>query len=393
MFATQPIHAKAQNQGGAAEYIGRPEPCSRISVVHVIDSLDVGGTETQMVEVVRRLDPRLYQVTVVCLRAGGPLTATLEEKGIPIIEFAKHRSMLSLRSSYQLLRLAWFLRRERVRVVHSHDLWANLMAVPAAWIAQTPVVISSQRNLAHLPWYTPLRRKVMSLIYRLSTHVIANSEAVRELLVEKFGVPSRQVHVFRNAVDFDRFNHQSNRPNDIDKMSNRETKFILNVANMNTEMKGHGLLIQAARTVCSVSPRVRFLFVGDGPLRSRLESQVQELQLQDHVFFLGRRKDVPQILSRSDLFVFPSLAEGLPNAILEAGASGLPIIATPVGGIPEIIIHNVTGLLVPPGDSQALAESILWVLKNPELASDLSRACQRRVLTEFSFDKLLENLN
>lgn len=371
--------------------LGAPADPER-RVLHIVDSLDVGGTETQMVQVVRRLRMRGYQVTVACLRAGGPLTQLLQEKGVRIVEFRKHRTLLSLKSIYQLLRLAWFLRRQKIDVLHAHDLWSNLMGVPAAWIARTPVILASQRNLAHLPWYTPFRRNVVRFIYRLSTAVIANSEAVRKLLIEEFRVPDGRVHVLRNGVDFDRY---SSRPGDrrkIDGSLTRETKLILNVANMNSHVKGHAVLIEAARTVCSHVPQAKFVLVGDGPLRPGLERQAQECGLKDNVLFLGRRDDVAEILSCADLFAFPSFVEGLPNSILEAGAYGLPVVATPVGGIPEIISDGVTGLLVTPRDPNTLAESILRVLKNPDLAARLSRACRARVQEQFSFDRLINDL-
>lgn len=361
-------------------------------VLHIVDSLDVGGTETQMVQVVRLLSTRGYQVIVACLRAGGPLTQLLQEKGVRIIEFRKYRTLLTPQSVYQLFRLAWFLRREKIDVLHAHDLWSNLMGVPAAWIARTPVILASQRNLAHLPWYTPLRRKVIRLLFRLSTAVIANSEAVRKLLIEEFGVPVGRVHVLRNGVDLDRF---TSSPGDRRKISGNltpEGKLILNVANMNSEVKGHAVLIEAARTVCSLVPEAKFVLVGDGPLRPGLERRAQECGLRESVLFLGRRDDVAEILSCADLFAFPSFVEGLPNSVLEAGAYGLPVVATPVGGIPEIISDGVTGLLVRPRDAQALAESILKVLKDPNLASRLSRACRARVHEQFSFDKLLNDV-
>src|SRR6266853_323311 len=392
MYTNSQIQDRLEEQRGPGEHLPSPSTGSAVGVVHVVDSLDIGGTETQMVQVARRLDPHFYHVTVACLRSGGPLTEALREKGIRIVEFPKHRTMVSFQAVYQLFRLAWFLRREKIRVVHSHDLWANLMGVPAAWIARTPIILSSQRNLAHLSWYTTFRRKVIRVIYRLSTGVIANSEAVKNLLVRDFRIPIGRVHVLHNGVDSDRFRRNPGDRRKIHGGLEPETKLIVHVANMNSEVKGHAIVIAAARTVCASMPQAKFVLIGDGPLRSGLERQVRELQLQDRVLFLGSRKDVPEILSAGDLFVFPSFAEGLPNSVLEAGASGLPIVATPVGGIPDIIIHGVTGWLVPPRDAPALAESILQVLSNPDLARSLSRACQDRVRTEFSFGRLIEGL-
>ncbi|MGB8522182.1 MAG: glycosyltransferase [Candidatus Acidiferrales bacterium] len=362
-------------------------------VLHVIDSLDVGGTESQMVQVVLRLDPRFYDVTVATLRAGGPLTKVLEGAGIRIIEFPKRRTMLSVQAAYQLIRMAWFIRREKIDVVHAHDLWANLMAVPAAWLAKAPVIISSQRNLATLSWYTPSRKKVIQRIHRMATRVITNSEAGREFVIKEFEIPPKQVHVLHNGVNSERFCRiESDRRKSFPALKSN-AKLIINVANMNREVKGHTVLIEAARTICDAIPEVVFVLIGDGPLRPRLEEIVQSHGLADHFLFMGHREDLPDILSCGDLFVLPSLAEGLPNSVLEASAVGLPVVATSVGGIPEIIDDSVTGLLVPPRNPQALAKAIVQILKNPQFAAILARAGQERVRTAFSFEQALARLN
>jgi glycosyltransferase involved in cell wall biosynthesis len=363
-----------------------------IKVLHVVESLDVGGTETQMVQIAQHLDPRVYHVTVACLHSGGPLTEPLQAAGIEILEFPKRVTFVSFQAIYQLLRLARYIRHEKIQVVHAHHLPANLMAVPAAWLAGAPVILSSLRNLAHLPWYTPFRRKVVRLIYRLSTGVIANSEAVRQLLVTEFQVPPSHVHLLYNGVDYGRFAQCRGDRQKLHPSLQPGTKLILNLANMNSEVKGHAILIEAARAVCAAIPDARFALVGDGALRSNLEQRVKALGLEQRILFLGRRKDVPEILSCGDLFVLPSLAEGLPNSVLEAMSAGLPVVATAVGGIPEIIEDGVSGLLAPPNDSQAITEAILRALRDPALAAKLARAGQARARSEFSFDRVLTDL-
>jgi glycosyltransferase involved in cell wall biosynthesis len=223
--------------------------------------------------------------------------------------------------------------------------------------------------------------------------VIANSLAVRELLLEKFCVPADKVHVLHNGVDFDRFDGVARDRQKIDSRLSERTKLVVHIGNMNSEVKGQAVLIEAARTVCAAIPETRFALVGDGPLRAAYEQRVKELELEDRVLFLGHRKDIAEILACGDLFAFPSFAEGMPNSVLEAGATGLPIVATPVGGIPEIVTHERTGLLVPPRDAEALAGAILRVLQDPDLASRLSRTCQTQVRTQFSFDRLIRDLS
>jgi len=361
-------------------------------VLHVIDNLEVGGTETQMVQMAQRLASSVDLMTVATLRAGGPLTDQLKDAGIQIIEFPKRRTMLSFQAAYQLIRMAWFIRREKIDVVHAHDLWANLMAIPAARLARAPVVISSQRNLATLWWYTPLRKRFIRYVHLLANHVVVNSMAVKRLMENEFRIPAERLRVLNNGVDFERFSKSGIDRQTLFPTIGLNSKLIVNVANMNTEVKGHAVLIEAAKEICAGSSDVYFALIGDGPLRPHLESRVREIGLQDCFRFLGRRRDIPEILSCADLFVLPSFAEGLPNSVLEAAAAGLPVIATQVGGIPEIIEHGASGLLVPPGDKQALVAAVRQFLKDPPFAARLGRAGQQRVRSRFSFDSVIAQL-
>ncbi len=387
----QEIVTGEQSPAGSCGFGIRPLRVTK--VLHVVECLDVGGTETQMVQVAQRLDPRTYHVKVASLRAGGPLTAPLQAAGIQILEFPKCVTFVSFQAVYQLLRLAWYIRREKIDVVHAHHLGANLMAVPAAWLAGAPVILSSLRNLAHLPWYTPFRRRVIRLIYRLSTGVIANSEAVKQLLVTEFRVPPGRVHVLYNGVDYRRFSQSRGDRQKLRPDLGPEAKLIVNVANMHMGIKGHADLIEAARTVCASVPQAKFVLVGDGEERPRLQEQVRKAGLDAVFLFLGQRKDIPEVLSCCDLFVLASHAEGLPNALLEAMAAGLPVVATRVGGVPEIIENGISGLLVPPGNHAALAEAILCALQDSRLTASLARAGQERVRKQFSLNRLLEDLN
>src|SRR6266704_6305238 len=169
----------------ALSRLKRPSDNGGARVLYLIDTLNVGGTETQMVQAALRLHSPSHHVTVGCLCSKGPLLEPLQQAGIPVVEFRKKKTLLSVNGVHQLMRLALFLRRGQFHVIHAHDLWANLLGVPAGWLARTPVIISSRRYLAALEWYTFWQNKAIRTIYRLSTHVIVNSASVRQLLVER----------------------------------------------------------------------------------------------------------------------------------------------------------------------------------------------------------------
>jgi L-malate glycosyltransferase len=362
-----------------------------ISVLYVIDSLNVGGTENQVMHMSLRLPPDRYRLTVCCLKAEGPLLEPLKQAGIRIVEFSPGSSLISMSGALQLLRLACFVRRERFQIVHAHDLWSNLMGVPAALIARTPVIISSQRNLAHLSWYSTWRKPVITALQRASEFVIANSSAICDML-EKDGLHRNNIRLIYNGVDFDRFAFTQADKRKLFPGLDNGRKLIAVIANMHSEVKGHSYLIDAAQGICQIFPETLFVLIGDGALRPELEQRVGGLGLKDNFLFLGSRRDVPELLCCCDLFVLPSTAEGLPNAVLEAMAAGLPVVATRVGGTGEIIEDGISGFLVEPKSSSALTEVIVRVLRNPEMAIRLALTGQERVRVKFSFDRVLEEL-
>src|SRR6266566_5548344 len=376
----------------ALSRLKRPSDNGGARVLYLVTSLDVGGTETQLTQVAVRLHSTSHHVTVGCLRAEGPFLEVLQRAGIPVVEFRKKGTLFSANGVYQLLRLSIFLRRGQFDVVHAHDLWANLLGVPAAWLARTPIIISSRRYLADLDWYTPWRNKIIRTIYRLSTHVIVNSASVRQLLVERDRLPAEKIHVIYNGVDVDRFAGVRGDREGLLGSFGSGSKLIAVVANMYSRVKGHACLIEAASIVCRAVPSAKFVLIGDGAERPKLEQQVRQAGLEENFLFLGCRQDVPELLACCDVSVLPSEAEAMPNSVLESMAAGLPVVPTGVGGPPNIIVDGVDGLLVPPQDSQALAQAMLHILQDADFARRLSRSGQEKMQTHFGFDRLIAEL-
>jgi glycosyltransferase involved in cell wall biosynthesis len=362
-------------------------------VFHMTNSLEMGGSEHQMVEVASRQKAHGYHVVVGCLSSKGPLIEVLRRAGISVIEFNPQGGLLRPRGIFQALRLTWFFVRHSFDVVQTHDLYSTLLGVPAARLARVPVILSCRRDLSQWWWYTPRRRKFLRHIQKHSSYVIANSQAVRDFLVEKDGFDSKLIRVIRNGVDLERFTNVRSDRQKLFPNLGAESQLIAVVANMNVETKGHTDLIRAATEVSREFPYAKFLLVGDGAERHRLELMVSESGLSKTILFLGRRNDVPNLLACCDLFVLASWAEGLPNAVLEAMATGLPVVATRVGGTPEIIDDRVSGLLVSPRDSHALAAAISQLLGNEKFAKGLGRSAQERARAQFGFDRLLVELD
>jgi glycosyltransferase involved in cell wall biosynthesis len=361
-------------------------------VFYLVDSLNVGGTETQAVELARRIPEAGYDVTLGCLRIQGPLLDRLQGSAVAVREFHPRGGIDTPAGLYQLLRLSWFLRRGKFDVVHTHDLWSNLLGIPAARLAGVPAIVSSRRDLAHFAWYQGKRRAWLRRIQNLSGAVLANATPVRDALIAEDGFSPEKLRVIHNGVDIDKF-HRSGVSRERLFPGVGDGKLIVLVGNMHTDVKGHPWLIASSPQVIREFPSTRFVLAGDGEQRAHFEQQVADLGLQESFLFLGRRADIPEILACCDIAVLPSRAEGLPNAVLEYMAAGLPTIVSRVGGNAELVEHGVTGLLIPPNDSSGLSAALLKLLRDPRLAREMAQNGRESVTRNFSFEKLVREVD
>ena len=363
----------------------------RRKVFHLVDSLNVGGTETQAVELALRM-PTSYSITLGCLSARGPLLDRLKGSTVRIEEFHPKGGLDSIGGCYEMLRLAAYLRRERFEVVHCHDLWSNLMGVPAARMARIPAIISSQRDLSHFDWYRGAKRTILRKIQGMSSVLLANATPIRDALVRDDGFPASKLRVLHNGVDTSKFQRGVRDRERLFPGVGRG-KLVALVGNMHSDVKGHPWLIMAAPAVLKEFPETRFVFAGDGEARPSFERQVEALGIGDAFRFLGSRNDVPDILASCDIAALPSKAEGLPNAVLEYMAAGLPTIVSRVGGNPELVEDGVTGLVVPPQDSDALRDALLRLLRDEELATRIAANGRRMATQHFSFERLVREVD
>lgn len=362
-----------------------------IQILLLIQSLELGGSENQCVETALRLSAEGYSVGIGCFSDAGPLKSRAAQAGIAVIKFPVKR-LLRPMTIWQMLRFFAFLRKNKVHVVHTNDLYTNLFAVPIARLASVPVVLSSQRDLSHWWWYTPLRRKILRKIQGLSTWLVVNSKAIRADLIAKDGFNADKIRVVYNGIDAQRFTAvQPIARQQLPGVASRD-RLIVMVANMHLRVKGHSDLISAARTVCSQHPDARFILIGDGEMRLELQKQARSMGLEEVVRFIGHRTDVPEILAACDIGVLASTAEGMPNAVLEYMAVGLATVATSVGGVPEIIEDEINGLLVPAKNPAALSKAICRLIEDVELRKRLGEAARDSVVEKFGLVNVVRNL-
>ena len=367
--------------------VERKTSVAKRKIFYLVDSLNIGGTETQAVELARRMDPKTYDVTLACLRKEGPLLDLLNGSAVNVVEFRPKGGIDSPRGLYQLARMVAYLRRGKFDVLHAHDLWSNMMGVVAGKLAGVPVVITSQRDLSHGDWYQGSRKKWLRRAQNASSAVVTNARMIREGLVSQEGLAADKVRVIYNGVDLERFvTSPSMRARIFSGME--RAKLIVLVGNMHTDVKGQPTLIAAASEIVSRFPQARFVLVGDGDKRREFEAGAHAAGVAASFMFLGRRNDVADILAACDIAVLPSAAEGMPNAVLEYMAAGLPVVASAVGGNLEVIADGGTGLLVPPGNATALAQAVSRLLGDEVLALRLARTGRELVQQRFSFERL-----
>ncbi len=246
--------------------------------------------------------------------------------------------------------------------MHTCELYANIFGLPAAALAGVDVRIGNRRELI-TPDKTRGQLRCQRLAYATAHVVIANSTAAAAQL-RREGVPASKIRIVSNGVDCAAFAPA--------RLPGRPIRRVVTVANLRPE-KGHDTLISAAAIVAGQRPDTEFLVVGGGPLDAVLRREVERTGLGRQVHFLGERSDVPALLASSDLFLLPSRSEASPNGVLEAMAAGLPIVASRVGGIPELVESGVDGLLVEADQPAELAAAVLDLMARPDFAGDARR--------------------
>ncbi len=346
--------------------------------MHVIATLDRAGAEGTLVRLCLRLNRAEFEPSVCCLTRGGDYESELRAANVPV-------SLLGKKGRYEisiLWRLRALMREVRPEIVHTWLFTANSWGRSAAWLAGVPIILGSERAVDR--WKRPVDRMADRRLAAVSAAVIANCEAVKQYCVDVIGIPADRMRVICNGMDLSRFDAAFVRA-----LREGVRLRVGTVARLEPQ-KGISYLLDAMDLLRSSGVDAELWIVGDGPDRPALDAAVQSSQrLSECVRFLGRRDDVPALLGQIDLFVMPSLWEGLPNAVMEAMAARLPVVATNVDGTPELVIDGETGLLVPPRSAEALADAIAKLLADGALRLRMGQAGRQRVEQQFTEDRMI----
>ena len=340
-----------------------------IRVGYCIDSFDIGGTELNAVRTVEALDRRRFEVTVFHLHETGPLRARYEALGLQLLHLPVG-PLYTPRTAVQGVRFLRLLRREGIEVVHTHDLYTNIFAAPWARLAGCRVIASRR-------WFDATPRAGLIPLnrwsYRCAHRVIANSALGVKLLTDKERVPAQRVLELPNFLEERAF---SRVPVEVRSTRQRnwgvpQGAFVVGMVARLAPVKNHAMALRALQRL---EEDVHLVLIGAGPSRRELEDLARELRVDRRVHFTGQLVEAENLHQFFDVSVLCSRSEGFPNVVIEALAAGCPVVATPVGGVPEVIVDRQTGMLVPIDQPEALAASVQELRRDAALRRRLSEA-------------------
>jgi len=356
----------------------------KLNVLQFLTLLAIGGTERQVLNLVQGLDTTRFDVEVACLKRWGALLPEMEATGVPITEY-KTTSLYNHVAAWNQMKFLRHLRKRKVDIVHTYGFYSNVFALAPARLAGAAAVLASIRDTGE--HQTPMQKRIEKLFCRMADCIVTNAEAVRNRLIDE-GYDAAKIVVIHNGIELTRYNRKPAELGLHRELGVASTTPLVAVFARLNDLKGVEYFLRAAAGLIQHFKNVRFLIVGDGASRPELERYTKQLGLSEHVVFLGFRLDVPTLLSEVSVSVLPTLSEGLSNSLLEAMAASVPVVATSVGGNPEVVENGVTGLLVPPRDADALGQAIGQLLEQPSLATRFGLAGRERVAKKFALEHM-----
>jgi len=352
-------------------------------LAHFVYSMQIGGLEELVLNLVRKTDPEKYRLSVVVLREDGPLSKEIEKLGIPV-----HRMKGGEGFSWSLIRqVSALIRRQEIDLIHTHDLGPFIYGGLAMFLNRNRNVFHTEHS--YLSQDSPRLRLFEKWLSRWARLIIADSDDVARVLIEQQKISSDKVVTILNGIDVQRFAAADPKPFRRELGIDRRALLLGTVGRL-VPVKNQSLLLRAFARLRKKEKTAHLVIVGDGPERTVLQQETSQLRLERWVHFTGSRRDIPQILAAMDLFALPSLSEGLSLTLLEAMAAGKPVVATRVGGNPEVIEDGRNGLLVTSDDVDELAAALQTLAsKRRTMAARMAQQGRQTVAEKFSLDAMV----
>ncbi|MBD3232006.1 glycosyltransferase [Candidatus Dependentiae bacterium] len=362
----------------------------RYKIAHLQVLPIMSGVQKAMVDLISRLDKEKYIVTVIC-QSKGELTEVLESMHIPVILVPSLKREINLFYDFKaLITLVKIFRKNRFDIVHTHSSKPGFLGRIAGKIANIGHVIHTVQGFAFHEFSNKLSVLIFTMLEKiagkLSDKIIIVNDQDFQYAVEKRIAPLERLVKIGNGIDINEYKLKFNIDEKRDELHIYNQKRVIGSVGRLWQQKDPKVFVNAMPRVIKKFPNTCFLLIGDGPLQSELQSLTRKLNIERHVKFLGWRKDVNEILQVMDIFVQTSLWEGLSISILEAMASGKPVITTNVKGNNELVIDGDNGFLIKPGDAEMLAERIITLLENKELSLYFGKRNREKICKDYNID-------
>jgi glycosyltransferase involved in cell wall biosynthesis len=369
---------------------------ARTKILHIHTLPIISGSGIHTLITMQELKNNGYDVEFACA-PGGALVEEVAKSNItfrPIRHFVEEIDIFS--DVMALSELVLLMRRQRYDIVHTHNSKAGFIGRLAAKIAGVPIIVHTIHGFAFHEYERPPRRILFVFLERIAARfadrLITVSTPLKEWGLElKIGEEEKYV-VIPDGIEMERFEVRIDFQKQRQELGIAPNDLVVGMVAKLWEGKGHCTLIDATPQIIQEVPNVKFIFVGDGYLRQDLEKLGLAKGMNDYIIFAGFRKDIPEITAIFDIAVLASFFEGLGRVLLEAMALGKPVVATNVGGIPEVVQDGLNGFLVPPGDSQALARAIIRLLKDEQLRRKMGDEARKMIDERFSAEKMVEEI-
>ncbi|CAN2048487.1 Glycosyltransferase family 4 protein [Candidatus Magnetomoraceae bacterium gMMP-1] len=371
-----------------------------IPVLNIITRMIIGGAQETPMLTADLIDKSQWAMDILSGPQTGPEGSLIEEtrsRGISLkIEPMLVREINPLKDFIALFRLIRFIKKGKYKIIHTHSSKAGILGRWAAWLAGTPVIVHTVHGWGHNSRQHPLVRAFYILLEKLTLPITDRLIAVSPLDIQKGlsdGIGKQNDFVvIRSGIELERFGHP--------KISRDKTRsslgipphaFVIGSVTRLSPQKAPLDFIEAVGIIAKKNPNAWFVIVGDGPLRQDVERLANKLDLKDRLILTGLRRDIPELMAAFDIFVLSSLWEGLPRVLPQAMATGLPIVATNIDGNAEAVIDRLNGLLTPPSDPSALAQAIIEIMNDPEMA-DRMGAAGMKCSHEFGAQKMTDEI-
>lgn len=354
------------------------------NILYLMECDGVGGAESMLVNLINRLDKKKFHPVVCLLKDDEWLYKELIKNNVDVV-------VIPLKKAYNpiwIYKALRFVRKRNIHLIHAHEFLMNVYGTAVGKLAQIPVITTVHGKSYY--WEKKHRAYAYKFTAKFSK-MITVSEELKHFLKEKIGIDYKNLQTIYNGIDLARFNSHSDCLQKREELNiDKRTKIVGAVGNL-YPVKGHTYFLKAAAEILETESDVIFLIIGRGYLAEQLKQEAKDLGIYDYVRFLGFRSDVPELLKIMDIYVSSSLSECLSLSILEAMASGLPVVATNVGGNSEIIADGENGFLVESEDPNRLADRVLYLIKNDRIAKNIGERGRERIREKFDLKVMIKS--